>query len=143
MKSLIILPILFAATVIILVSCNSKQTAHNYLKDDNQRKEIVLAMAHHQPYMTEIMNEMINNDTCKQLMGSAMMGNSGMMNRMMGMMMDNHQMQHQMMSNMLNKCVLDSTARNQMGTMMAGNPVMMKTMMQMKNQKGMLDKKRY
>jgi len=129
MKSLIILPILFAAIVILLVSCNSKQTADNYLKDDNQRKEIVLAMTHHQPYMTEIMNEMINNDTCKQMMGSAMMGNSGMMNRMMGMMMDNPQMQHQMMSNMLNKCVLDSTARNQMGTMMAGNPVMMKTMM--------------
>jgi len=60
MKTQTILPILLGATISLLTSCNSKQTADNYLKDDNHRKEIVLAMAHHQPYMTEMMNEMMN-----------------------------------------------------------------------------------
>jgi len=68
MKTQTILPILFAVTVILLTLYNSKQTADNYLKDDNQPKEIVLAMAHHLPHMSEKMNKTMNNNSCKQMM---------------------------------------------------------------------------
>ena len=44
-----------------LSACNSKQTADQSLKDNNQRKDIIVEIAHHQPYMTEMMQEMMKN----------------------------------------------------------------------------------
>lgn len=63
MKKQIILPILFASALVFLSACNPKPTADNYLKNDSQRKDIVLAMVHNQPYMAEMMQQMMSNDS--------------------------------------------------------------------------------
>ncbi len=68
MKKFTILLVSIAAVMSLLLACNSKQTAGQFLKDDNQRKDIVVGIAHHQPYMTEMMHEMMNNDSSKQMM---------------------------------------------------------------------------
>jgi len=129
MKTQTILPILFAAIISLLVSCNSKQTADNYLKDDNQRKEIVLAMAHHQPYMTEMVNEMMNNDTCKQMMIDNMMNEPSMkgmhMDNMISMSQTDTSMFKMMMGKTMEMCDTDpAKCKMMMGAMQSHSNVM-------------------
>ena len=103
----------------VLLSCNSKPSADEYLKDDNQRKEVVLAIAHHQPYMSEMMQQMMNSDSCKQMMSENMMSDPGMMKTMMG--------------DMMSMCNKDSSMCKMMMGSMQSQPKVMESM------KGMCD----
>jgi hypothetical protein len=137
MKRQLIIPILFAATLTFLAACNSKPTADNYLKDDNQRKDIVLAMVHHRPYRTEMMQEMMNNDSCKQMMMDNMMNDPSMksmhMDKMMSMCKDDTSMCKMMMGKTMEMCDADSAKCKMMMGSMQSHPNVMKSM------KGMCD----
>jgi hypothetical protein len=87
MKKLTILSIFIAATLGLLSACNTKQAAAQGLKDDGQRKDIMSGIIHNQPYAAEMMHEMMNNDSCKNMMGESMMKDTSMMKKMMPNMM--------------------------------------------------------
>ncbi|MCY7409378.1 MAG: hypothetical protein LH473_03835 [Chitinophagales bacterium] len=87
MKKLALQSFLIVATMSLLFACTSNQTADQCLNDDHQRKKIFASITHHQPYMNEVMQEMMSNDSCKQMMMESMMSNPGMMNMTMNNMM--------------------------------------------------------
>jgi hypothetical protein len=135
-------PIFIVAVMTLLLSCNTKQSADQYLNDDNQRKDIIASMVHHQSYMSEMMHEMMNNDSCKQMMGQSMMSDSGMtnmmMNDMVGMCNKDSSMCKTMMGKTMDMCDADpSKCKMMMGTMQSHPNVMnsMKGMCDMKNMK--------
>ncbi len=119
MKKAFSLSIVTLVVMSVLLSCNSKQSADEYLKDDNQRKEVVVAIANHQPYMSEMMQQMMNSDSCKQMMSENMMSNPGMMKTMMG--------------DMMSMCNKDSSMCSMMMGSMQSQPKVMESM------KGMCD----
>ncbi len=131
MKKPTALLILFAATLTFLVSCNSKPSTEQYLQNDQQRKEIVLAMAHQQPYMTEMMNEMMKNDSCKQMMMNNMMSDPNMkamhMSKMMSMCKEDSSMCKMMMGKTMEMCNADSAKCKMMMASMQSNPNVMKS----------------
>lgn len=129
MKQQTIIPILLAATLSLLFACNPRPTAENYLKDDKQRKDVITAMVRHQPYMTEMMNEMMNNDSCKQMMMDKMMSDESMkgahMNKMMSMSKDDASMFEMMMGKTMEMCDADpAKCKMMMGSMQRHSNVM-------------------
>ena len=114
MKKTFSFSIIVLAVMSSLLSCNSKQTADEYLKDDIQRKDVVNSIAHHQPYMSEMMKQMMSSDSCKQMMSENMMSNPGMMNTMMG--------------DMMSMCNKDSSMCKMMMGTMKSQPNVMKSM---------------
>ena len=141
MKKLIILSISVATAMSLLPACNSKQGADQYLNDDVQRKDVIVSIAHHQPYMTEMMHEMMNNDSCKQMMSQSMMKDPAMMKMMMGNMMtmcsNDSSMCKMMMGDMMTMCDADQSKCKMMMTAMQSHPNMMKSMKGMGDMKGM------
>lgn len=137
MKKQTILPILFAAALSFLASCNSNPTADQYLQDENHRKEIILTMVHHQPYMTEMIHEMMNNDSCKQMMMDNMMNDPGMkgmhLGKMMSMCKDDSSMCKMMMGKTMEMCDMDQSKCNMMMRSMQSHPNVMKSMKGMCN----------
>ncbi len=131
MKKQTILPI-FAATLTFLAACNSKQTAYQSLKDDNQRKDIIVGIVHHQPYMTEMMHEMMNNDSCKQMMMANMMNDPSMqgmtMDNMMSICKNESSMCKMMMDKTMSMCDADPAKCNMMMGSMQSHPNVMKSM---------------
>ncbi len=131
MKKQFSLPIFIAAAMTLLFACNSKQTADQSLKDDNQRKNIMVGIVHHQPYMTEMMQEMMNSDSCRQMMAESMMNNTDMMNRMMENMMSmcskDSSMCNMMMGNTMEMCDADPAKCKMMMGSMQSHPAVMKS----------------
>jgi len=131
-------PILFTLALIFLASCNAKQTADDYLKEDTQRKAIVQSITQNQAYMTEMMDEMMNNDTSKQWMMDHMMSNPSMremhMNGMMNMCNEDSTMCKMMIGKTMKMCADDSTKCKMMMGSMQMHPTIMKSM------KGICDK---
>jgi len=118
MKNLTILPILVASAMILLTACNSKQTAELSLKDDNQRKEIFTTIIKTKPYMSEMMHEMMNNDSCKH----------SMMRNMMSMCKDDSTMCKMMMGKTLEMCDMDESKCKMMTGCMKSHSNVMKSM---------------
>ena len=100
-----------------LPACSSKQTADDFLKDDNQRKEITTAIIHNPAYHMELMQVMMNSDSTKEMMGHDMMKDPAMMNMMM--------------EHMMNMADNDSAMCTKMMKMMEQKPMMMKMMKEM------------
>ena len=128
MKKFTILSITIATAMSLLLACNSTQTADQFLKNDNQRKDIVVAIAHHQPYMIEMMHEMMNNDSSKQMMGHSMMSDPGMMKMMMN---GDKSMHNKMMGHMMDMAEKDSAMCSNMLQMMKEKPQIMNRMREM------------
>jgi len=118
MKKLTILPILLASAMVLFSACNSKQTAEQTLKDDNQRKDIFATVAQSNPYRLEMMNEMMNNDSCKQMM----------MNKMMDMCKDDSSMCKMMMGKTMEMCDMDESKCKMMKGCLQSHPNVMKSM---------------
>jgi hypothetical protein len=139
MKNKIIIPFLFATIVTVFTSCNSTPTADQYLQDDHQRKGIVLSMTHHQPYMAEMMHEMMNNDTCKKMMMDNMMNDPSMMKmhmeKMMSMCKNDSTMCKMMMDKTMEMCEADTSKCNMMKGAMQSHSTVMKGMCDMENMK--------
>jgi hypothetical protein len=137
MKNQLIIPFLFATIVTFLASCSSNPTPDEYLKDDNHRKAILVSMIHHQPYMTEMMHEVMNNDSCKQMMMDNMMSDPKMksmhMDKMMSMCKDDSTMCKMMMGKTMEMCDADPAKCKMMMGSMQSHPNVMKSM------KGMCD----
>ncbi len=134
--------IFVVAVITLLSSCNTKQSADQCLNNDNQRKDIIASIAHHQLYMNEMMHEMMNNDSCKQMMGQSMMSDPGTMNMMMkdmvGMCDKDTSMCKMMMGKTMDMCDTDpSKCKMMMGAMQSHPNVTnsMKGMCDMKNMK--------
>ncbi|MDZ4679033.1 MAG: hypothetical protein SH848_15695 [Saprospiraceae bacterium] len=137
MKNSTVLSIFLVAAMGFLFACNSSQTADEYLKDDNQRMAMIGGIAHHQPYMAEMMNEMMNSDSCKQMMAQSMMSDPKMMNMMvnhtMNMSKNDTSMFKMMMGKTMEMCDADqSKCHMMMGAMQPHSNVM-------KSMKGMCD----
>ncbi len=132
MKNLTLLSIFIAAAMNLLLSCNSNQTADQYLKDNSQRKSIISAIAHHQPYMADMMHEMMNSDSCKQMMSQSMMSDPGMkammMDDMMNMCKKDPSMCKMMMDKTMAMCDADSSRCAMMMEAMQPHPNVMKSM---------------
>jgi len=145
MKNSTTLSILFAAAMSLLFACNSKQTADQSLKDDNQRKAIITGIAHHQPYMADMMREMMNSDSCKQMMAQSMMSDPNMktmmMDNMMTMSKNDTSMFNMMMGKTMAMCDADSSKCTMMMGAMQPHPNVMKSMKGMCDMKGMGDMK--
>jgi len=142
MKNVTTLSIFFTVAISFLSSCNTKQTADQSLKDDSQRKNIIGTIAHHQPYMAEMMHEMMNSDSCKQMMAQSMMSDPKMMTMMMDNMMtmskNDSTMSKMMMDRTMEMCDADATKCNMMMDAMKTHPNVMKSM----NMNGMGNMKR-
>ncbi|MEP6795713.1 MAG: hypothetical protein ABJB16_15395 [Saprospiraceae bacterium] len=137
MKNVFFLLIFLASAMSLLTACTSKQTADQYLNDDQQRKDILVAIVHHQPYMAEMMHEMMNSDSSKQMMGESMMSDPGMMKMSMNSMMDMCSKDSSICKMMMGKTMAMCDANQSMCNMMMGSmkshPNVMKSM------KGMCD----
>ena len=135
MKNVLSLSIFIAAAMSLLLACNSKPTADQCLKDDRQRKDILTALVHHPPYMTEMMNEMMNNDSCKQMMSQSMMSDPAMMNMMIDNMMSmcskDSSMCKMMMGKTMDMCDANQSMCKMMMTSMESRPNVMKSMKDM------------
>ncbi len=138
MKKLIILSMFMAGAISLFTACNSKQTVDQFLMDDTQRKDIITALVHHPSYRMEMMREMMNNDSCKQMMGQNMMKDPGMMSMMMSdssmmhnMMNGNKNMQNRMMGQMMDMAEKDSVMCDAMMRMMNEKPQIKSRMMKM------------
>ena len=119
MKKTFSLSIVILALMSVLLSCNSKPSAVEYLKDDNQRKEIDMAIIHNPAYHMELMQMMMKTDSSRQMMSENMMSDSGMRSTMMG--------------DMMSMCNKDSATCSMMMGMMQSQPNVMESM------KGMCD----
>jgi hypothetical protein len=141
MKKYFSLSILTVAVMCILSSCNNKQTADQYLKDDNQRKDVIASIIHSQPYMAEMMHEMMSSDSCKQMMSQNMMNDPAMMNAMMdGMMskcMKDSGMCKMMMGKTMDMCEADQSKCKMMMESMKSHSNVMKSMKGMDDMKDM------
>jgi len=137
LKKQILLPCLFAALVILLTSCNSNPSADQYLKEDNHRKDIFQAIINNQPYMTEMMKEMLNSDNCKQMMMNGMMNDLNMremhLDKMMIMCKDDSSLCKMMMGKTMGICDTDSVKCKMMMGSMQSHPNVMKSMRGMYN----------
>jgi len=135
MKKIILLPIIFVTALIFISACNSKPSAESYLKDDSQRKAAIIALVQHQPYMKELMNEMMNNDSCKQMMMGNMMNDPKMkemqMNKMMSMCKEDTSMCKMMMGKTMEMCEDDSTKCKMMMGSIKSRPNIMKSIKKM------------
>ncbi len=131
MKKQTIIAILFAATLTFLASCNSNPTADQYLQNDQQRKDILVAMVHHQPYRAEMIHEMMNNDSCKQMMMANIMDDPNMMgmnmDNMMNMSKDDSSTCKMMMGKTMEMCEDDPAKCNMMMGSMKSHPHVMKS----------------
>ena len=145
MKNSTILSIFLVVAMGFLFACNSKQTADQCLKDDNQRKAIVTGIAHNQPYMADMMQEMMNSDSCKQMMMQSMMDDPNMktmmMDNMMSMCKNDASMCKMMMGKTMEMCDADPSKCNMMMEAMKPHPNVMKSMKGMCDMKGMGDMK--
>ena len=132
-------PIFIAAAMTLLLGCNAKQTPDQILKDDSQRMGLITIMAHQEPYMTQMMNEMMKSDSCKMMMAHSMMNDSSMhtmmMDNMMTMCKNDPAMCKMMMDKTMAMCEADSSKCKMMMESMKDHPNMMKMM------KGMGDMK--
>jgi hypothetical protein len=137
MKKYFSLSILTVAVMCILSSCNNKQTADQCLKEDNQRKDVIVLITHNQPYMAEMMHEMMSSDSCKQMMSQKMMNDPAMMDDMMSKCMKDSTMCKQMMSKTMDMCEADQSKCKMMMESMKSHSGVMKSMKEMDDMKGM------
>ena len=79
MKNITIISICVAMALSLLFAFNLKQNAKHYLEDNKLRKEIMIDIVKSQPYMDEMMEEMLKNDSCKQIISHHMMQNADIM----------------------------------------------------------------
>ncbi|MDQ3016444.1 MAG: hypothetical protein M3R25_06980 [Bacteroidota bacterium] len=135
MKNVFSFAIAIAVAMSLFPACNSKQTADQGLQDDNQRKDIIVAIAHHPTYAMEMMNEMMASDSLKQMMGQTMMSDKGMMNmsmdNMMAMCKQDTSMCKMMMGKTMDMCDADPSMCKMMMGSMQSRPNVMKSMKEM------------
>jgi len=127
-----VLPIFIAAAMTLLVGCNAKQTTDQILKDDSQRMALITTMAHQEPYMTQMMSEMMKSDSCKMMMAKGLMNDpsmhTAMMDNMMTMCKNDPNMCKMMMDKTMDMCEADSSKSKMMMESMKGHPNMMRAM---------------
>jgi hypothetical protein len=104
MKKLLITSMLIANTIFFFTACESSQSVDQLLKNDMQRSEIIGSFINHQPYRMEMMSAMMQNDSCRKILGQQMMGTP----EMMGMMMKEPTRMKGTMNHMVNMAASDS-----------------------------------
>lgn len=127
MKSSLITMMLIASPIFLFTTCDSKQSVDQLLKNDAQRSKIIDSFINHQPYRMEMMNAMLQNDSCRIIMGQKMMGRPDMM----GMMMGDPAKMKGTMDYMLTMAAKDSIMFNDMLQMMKEKPEMWSKIMKM------------
>lgn len=128
MKKLLIQSMFIAIVMVVFTACDSKQHVDQLLKNDTQRSEIINSFINHQPYRMEMMNAMMENDSCRNIMGQKMMGRP----EMMGMMMKDPTKMKGTMNHMVTLAASDSTMYNAMIQMMKDQPEIWSKVMKMK-----------
>ena len=116
-----------ANAILLFTACDSKQPVDQLLKNDSQRSEIISSFIDHQPYRVEMMNAMIQNDSCRLLMGQKMMGKP----EMTGMMMGDPSKMKESMYHMVEMAAQDTVMFNDMIQMMKEKPEMWSKVMNM------------
>lgn len=129
MKKFLITSMLVTNAIFLFTACETKQPVDQLLNNDLQRSEIISTVIDHHRYRTEMMNAMVENDSCRLLMGQKMMGRP----EMMGMMMSDPQKMKGTMDYMVNMTAKDTTLFNDMIQMMKEKPEMWDKVMKMKN----------
>ncbi len=127
MKKSLITSMILAIGLFLFTACETKQSVDQLLKNDTQRSEIVESFINYQPYRMEIMNAMMQNDSCRNLMGQKMMEKP----EMMGMMMSNPTRMKGTMDHMVNIAAKDSIMFNSLIQMMKDKPEMWSKVMKM------------
>ncbi|MEB2784338.1 hypothetical protein [Algoriphagus persicinus] len=127
MKKSLISSMLIANAIFLFTACQTKQPVDQLLKNDSQRSEIISSFIDHQPYRTEMMNAMMENDSCRLLIGQQMMGRP----EMMGMMMSDPTKMRGTMDHMVNMAAQDTVMFNDMIQMMKEKPEMWNKVMRM------------
>ena len=72
---------MIAATGGVFFSCNANHSANNYLEDTIQRRDIIAAFVHNEGYSIEMINEMMNNDSCRQIIKETIMRDKGVLTK--------------------------------------------------------------
>ena len=127
MKRSLITSMLIANAILLFAACETKQSGDQLLKNDSQRSEIISSFINHQPYRMEMMNAMMENDSCRLLMGQKMRGKP----EMMGMMMNKPLKMRGSMDHMIDMLAQDTVMFNDMIQMMKEKPEMWSKVMKM------------
>lgn len=128
MKKLPLTSMLIAMAIPLFTACETNQPVDQLLKNDSQRSEIIGSFISHQPYRMEMMNAMMQNDSCQLLMGEKMMEKP----EMMGMMMGDPTKMKGSMDHMIHRAAQDTVMFNDMIQMMKERPEMWNKVMKMK-----------
>lgn len=127
MKKILITSLFLANAIFLFMACETKQPVDQMLKNDSQRSEIISTFINHQPYRTEMLNAMMDNDSCRLLMGQQMMDRP----EMMGMMMGDPAKINRSMDHMVNMAAQDTLVLKNMIKMMKEKPEMWNKVMRM------------
>ena len=120
MKRSLITSMFTSIAILLFTACETKQPVDQLLKNDSQRSEIISKFIDHQPYRTEMMNAMMENDNCRLLMGQKMMEKP----EMMGMMMSDPSKMKGTMDHMVDMAAQDTVMFNAMIQKMKDKPEM-------------------
>jgi len=104
----------------MFTACETEQPVDQLLKDETQRSEIIASFIGHQAYRMEMMTALMENDSCRNIMGEKMMENP----KMMGHMMKDPTKMMGSMDQMVNMAANDSIVFNDMIQMMKEKPEM-------------------
>jgi hypothetical protein len=117
-KSLIPLTLLVSA-LFLFTACDSPRSLDQMLENDSDRSNIMSSIINHQPYRLEMVNEMMDHDSTRAIMGRRMMERPGMM----GMSNDTTRMRSSV-NQMIDMASKDSVMFNNMLLQMKKNPDM-------------------
>ncbi len=141
MKNLGFLSIFIGLATILLSACNAKQSAAQCLKDDAQRKEVLVGIVYNQAYRTEMMKEMMASDSSKLMMSQSMMNDVKMqpmmMEHMMSMCKNDSTMCKMMMNKTMEMCDAEAAKCDMLMKSMEPHPNVMKAMNAKCDMKGM------
>jgi hypothetical protein len=122
---------MFAVTILSFVACNSNQTSDQGLKYDSHRTKIISTIVKDSTYSKEMMDMMMSDDNCKNMMSQHMMENSEMINKnmdnMMAMCKNDSSMCKMMMSKTMDMCESDTSMRKMMTNCMKSHKDVMES----------------
>lgn len=105
MKIITFAAIIIAATVGVFFSCNANQSADNYLENTIHRRDIISAFVHNEGYSIEMIHEMMNNDSCRQIIKETIIRDKGVLTK-------NKTIQASMLSQLLDLADRNSSVTN-------------------------------
>lgn len=99
-----ILFIISASIILLANSCKDNQTMEQCLTTENERKKLMLAVANNSGLANEMVQIMMSNDNCKNLLRDNIIQDTTMINRLLVMIVKDTSMSKMMMVKSIEMC---------------------------------------